>query len=81
MANAHHFNGGGGEPRRASQRHHRPPIASAPPAFAPGDRVRFTDRHVGVILRVIGDQAEIEEHEVLGRRSIWRLRLDALTPA
>jgi hypothetical protein len=72
---------GPGEPRRASQRHHHPPLASLPAAFVPGDRVRWNGRYVGEVRRIVGDEAEVVENEILGRRATWRLSLAALSRA
>lgn len=72
---------GSGPPARASQRHHRPPPASPPAPFAPGDWVRWNGRYVGEVRRLIGDEAEVVENEILGRRTTWRLRLEVLSRA
>jgi hypothetical protein len=46
---------------------------------AHGDRVRWNDRYTGTVRAVVDDMAEVEETAILGRRAVWRLRLDALT--
>jgi hypothetical protein len=68
----------GGGPRRASQRRHRPAQAEPPPAFAPGDTVRWNGRYQGEVKRIVGTMAEVVESEILGRKATWRLDLSAL---
>jgi hypothetical protein len=46
--------------------------------FAVGDRVKLTPKLTGIVRRILGDQAEIEENALLGKRSIWRIDLAAL---
>jgi hypothetical protein len=53
--------------------------ASGP--LRPGDVVRLSHRHTGVIDRIIGQDAEVVEDTILGRRSTWRIRLAALRRA
>jgi hypothetical protein len=52
-------------------------FASSRP-LRPGDKVRLNARNVGKVLRLVGDMAEIVEHEILGRRAVWRIQSDAL---
>jgi hypothetical protein len=51
---------------------------TAASSLHPGDRVRLSERSEGLVLRLIGEMAEIVEHEILGRRAVWRIQVDAL---
>jgi hypothetical protein len=47
--------------------------------FRAGDRVRLNGHGEGRVLRLVGEMVEVVEHQILGRRAVWRLRPDVLT--
>jgi len=47
--------------------------------IAVGDRVKLTPKLTGIVRRIIdGQAAEIEEHQLLGKKTTWRIDLAAL---
>ena len=71
----------GGLPPRASQRHTKPaqPPADEPrPLFSPGQRVKWADRHIGTVIKLLGDAALIDADNTTCK-SYFRVELAALT--
>ena len=50
----------GGMPPRRSQIHVKKPPVYTPPAFAPGDTVRWGNRYEGIVVEIIGSEVAIQ---------------------